>query len=195
MQKGSKHSKYVGQRYRHSKTVHSGNYFNSNSTHKYNKKIKKEHLRSSHSNSSKINTKKINIKKILVCIIIILVLIFGIVEITSYFHPKAENTETNIKEINLDMSKKIEGLDNIEVNGIKIQQNDATANINIKFKNITNNIQQPFESHLSILNTEGYVLFGLQCSIPEISANSEIDYSIITNDDLTTAGNYRFVNN
>lgn len=195
MQKGSKHSKYVGQRYRHSKTVHSSNYFNSNSTHKYNKKIKKEHLRSSHSNSSKINTKKINIKKILVCIIIILVLIFGIVEITSYFHPKAENTETNIKEINLDMSKKIEGLDNIEVNGIKIQQNDATANINIKFKNITNNIQQPFESHLSILNTEGYILFGLQCSIPEINANSEIDYSIITNDDLTTAGDYRFVNN
>ena len=175
MQKGSKHSKYVGQRY--------GSYFNSTSTHKYNKKHLK--LKSSHSNSSKI----------IVCIIIIFVLIFGIVEITSYFHQKSENKETNIKEINLDISKKIEGLDNIEVNGIKIQQNDATANINIKFKNITNNIQQPFESHLSILNTEGYILFGLQCSIPEISANSEIDYSIITNDDLTTAGDYRFINN
>lgn len=183
MQKGSKHSKYVGQRYRHSKVTHNGSYFNSTSTHKYNKKHLK--LKSSHSNSSKI----------IVCIIIIFVLIFGIVEITSYFHQKSENKETNIKEINLDISKKIEGLDNIEVNGIKIQQNDATANINIKFKNITNNIQQPFESHLSILNTEGYILFGLQCSIPEISANSEIDYSIITNDDLTTAGDYRFINN
>ena len=151
MQKGSKHSKYVGQRYRHSKVTHNGSYFNSTSTHKYNKKHLK--LKSSHSNSSKI----------IVCIIIIFVLIFGIVEITSYFHQKSENKETNIKEINLDISKKIEGLDNIEVNGIKIQQNDATANINIKFKNITNNIQQPFESHLSILNTEGYILFGLQC--------------------------------
>ena len=38
MQKGSKHSKYVGQRYRHSKVTHNGSYFNSTSTHKYNKK-------------------------------------------------------------------------------------------------------------------------------------------------------------
>lgn len=186
MKRQSKHAKNVGRRYLEtdkSKTKHS-------KIKKYNSKLK-----SSHFDSSKINTKRININKIIVCLLIIFVLIFGIVEITSYFHPKAENTETNIKEINLDISKKIEGLDNIEVNGIKIQQNDATANINIKFKNITNNIQQPFESHLSILNTEGYILFGLQCSIPEINANSEIDYSIITNDDLTTAGDYRFVNN
>ena len=192
MKRESKHSKNAGRRYAHSAAPsrHKATRINTRnaSSHRV-KRINKSHLQKENSSNS---FKRINIKKIIVTIVIILVVIFGIVEITSYFHRKTETDNQNIKEISLDSTQKVEGLDNIEVSGINIKMKENTTTIEIKFKNNSDQNQLPFNGHISILDKDTYKLFGTQCSIPEIQSKSESIYNIICNDDLSNSTSYEF---
>ncbi len=162
---------------------------------KNNKHMKVESSRHAKTTAKrKLDPKKI-IRFILIVLIIILAIYFIINKISNNDAKEAnlstEQSSDIIKQIST--HQKIKDLEHVEVTGINISKKNSSTNIEIKLKNNSENIQPAFTAHLSLLDTNGYILFGLRCSIPEISSNSEISYNIITNDDLNNANSYDLV--
>lgn len=152
----------------------------------------KKHIKTNKSNHLKSKKrKKINLNKLIFTIILILLVVFGITKIrhsSKTNETPSSSSSSLVKEIST--SKTIEGLDNIEVTGIIINKKDDTSYIEMKLKNNSNTSQSAFKTHISILDKDNHILFGIQCSVSGISANSEISCNIISNDDLTNADSY-----
>ena len=157
-----------------------------------NKKHLKIQTKSRHSKAS--NKKKLNIKKFIVFIIILLLIVFGIVKVEQNL-TKNENklSTSNYSEKSITTSKNINGLDIIEVSEINMKRQDNTSYVELKLKNTSNTPQSAFKAHLSILDKDKHILLGIQCSVSEIPANSQISYNIISNDDLINADSYEII--
>ena len=207
MKKQSKHSKNtshnVGRRYASSETTikHKPSRFKNEKKHRVNRAAisnLSNHRMNKRKTSTKFtnnrnsnNVKKLNIKTILVFIIIILVVIFGIMEINQLVTTNNNNKDTSTYSTKIKESKKIDGLNNIQVEELNIKSNDNLSTVELKLKNNSNENQEAFKSNLCILNKDNALLFETQCFIKDIPANSESTYSVTTsNEDLSNTKTY-----
>lgn len=144
----------------------------------------------------KKNKNNTTFKEILILILIILIIglitSFTIFYITPYFKNKNIDTDTPATST-IEITKKIVGLEDIEITKMNIESSSSSSLIEISFKNISDNIIDNCEISLYLLDENESVIFGTSLNLPNMNPNSSETFSVLCSDNITNVADYKVV--
>lgn len=129
----------------------------------------------------------------------IFILIIGIVILMIYIFPNFKNTTTpsnsieNVKSSNIENTKTIIGLEDVEILGIDIESRTSSSLFSIKVHNKSNNIIPESKVHFYAIDSEGKTIFGMPIVIPELQLGQTNDVKVFCTDDISNAIDYNIV--
>lgn len=148
----------------------------------------------------KHHTKKISnaiSKKILIfilCILIIFLIAFPIFYIIDTLKTNSTNVDTSTNST-IKITKKIIGLENIEITEMDIKCFFNYSMVKISFKNISNNKVDSCEINLYLLDENESIIFGSSLELPDIESNSSETFNILCSSNISNVSDYKVVLN
>ena len=134
----------------------------------------------------------INYKKII--FFIIFILIISLLIYFFVFREKIASTQSKAcvnSQINI--SKQITGLDDIEILNVNVQNSTEASIIEISLNNTSSNKILGKKVHLYLLDNNGSIVFGSSLKLPNMEPNSQTDFSIACSDNIENVADYEIV--
>lgn len=128
---------------------------------------------------------------ILIIFIIIALAVGGIVFYFSYYL-KLNNTPTYV-DSTIEVSKKIIGLEDIEISSMNIKSSSQASIIEISFLNTSDIKIETCEISLYLLGEDDISIFGTSIELPAMEPNSSEVFSILCSDNITNVVDYKVV--
>lgn len=143
---------------------------------------------------NKNNTSKIP-QKIFLWILSILISILSILAIFYIIqHVTPKEIDTNSSETStIEITKKIIGLEDIEISKMHIKNSTTSSIIEISFKNISNTRINSCKISLYLLDKNENIIFGTSLNLPNMETNSLETFSVLSSSNITNVADYKVV--
>lgn len=109
------------------------------------------------------------------------------------FKKSSSDNSSNAKTSDINNTKTIIGIDDIEILGIDIESRNSSSIFNIKIHNKSNNLIPQSKVHFYAIDSEGKTIFGMPIDIPELQINENKEVKVFCTDDISSAIDYNIV--
>lgn len=131
----------------------------------------------------------INFKKFLIFILLFLV-IFFLLYCFVFRSNKAITSNIPSSNSNVNISKRITGLEDIEILGVTIKNSDNISSIDISFYNTSSKSILGKKANFYLLDENGSIVFGTSLKLPNMEPNSQNSLNISCSTNIKSVSDY-----
>lgn len=146
---------------------------------------------SRHSRSS--SSRKFHMNKKFFIFLLVIIAIGVLIYMYPSLKTASSDNSSSTKTSNIDNTKTIIGIDDIEVLGIDIESRNSSSIFNVKIHNKSNNTLSQSKVHFYAIDSDGKTIFGMPIDIPELKSNETSDLKVFCTDDISNAIDYNIV--